>query len=534
VAVDPAKLKVRLAALKGERQPHEQIWRDCAEYSMPHLGSGWNGSALSASEIQQQKAKLLDGTAGDALTTSADGFMGGMTPANKVWFGLSVGNETQAEKAWLSQAAHLIWENLHASNFDAEAYDAVLSMLAFGWFVLYLDEDDHGGYYTEHWPASQCWLSASRMGGRVDTLYREFPMSASAMVKAYGEAKVSENVRNMVAAGKGDTTLQVLWVIEPRADYITSSAAPADRLPFASCHIDLATNTVLRESGYHEFPCAVPRWRRLQGSVYAIGPMADALPDTKSINEVARWEFAAAETVIAPPLKVVDDGVINARNIKLGPRKVIVCNDVNNIAPLITGAKVEFGQVMVARLEEKIRRSMMADLFDKILSDPTMTATQVHAILAMLRQRMGPRFGRLQSEWLQALIERAYGLAMRAGVLGEPPETLMQRDYSIRYLSPLALAQRAEDAMAIEAHEASLGAAAQADPGVLDTYDWENGQRRKAELRGVPADLIPDAKAVQAKRDRRAAAQQAAQQQQVAVQAQAAGAEAMAVNMAGA
>jgi hypothetical protein len=88
--------------------------------------------------------------------------------------------------------------------------------------------------------------------------------------------------------------------------------------------------------------------------------------------------------------------------------------------------------------------------------------------------------------------------------------------------------------MAIEAHEASVGAAAQADPGVLDTYDWEAGQRRKAELRGLPMDLVPDAKAVQAKRDRRAQAQQAAQQQQIQTNAQAAGAEAMALNMAGA
>jgi hypothetical protein len=176
----------------------------------------------------------------------------------------------------------------------------------------------------------------------------------------------------------------------------------------------------------------------------------------------------------------------------------------------------------------------MADLFDKILRDPTMTATQVHAILGMLRQRMGPRFGRLQAEWLQSLIERAYGLALRAGALGEPPESLLQRNYSIRYLSPLALAQKAEEAMAIEAHEASVGAAAQADPGVLDTYDWEAGQRRKAELRGLPMDLIPDAKAVQAKRDAKAQAQQAAQQQQIQTNAQAAGAEAMALNMAGA
>lgn len=534
VAVDVAKLKSRLNALKGLRQPHEQIWKDCADYSLPHLSGGFNGEVKSATEIQHQKAKLLDGTATEGVTTSADGFMGGMTPANKLWFGLDAGNETAEERAWLAQSARLIWENLHTSNFDAEAYDAVLSIIVMGWFVLYIDEDDGGGYYTEHWPEAQCFIASSRQGGRVDTIYREFPLSAGAMVKQYGRERVSEQVRQMVDAGKQDETVMVLWAIEPREDYGTGGAVPASRLPFASCHIELANGHTLRESGYHEFPCVVPRWRRLAGTPYALGPMSDALPDSKSVNEVARWEFAAAETVIAPPLKVVDDGVIDARKIRLGPRKVIVCADTNNIAPLLTGAKVEFGQVMVDRLEAKIRRALMADLFDKILQDPAMTATQVNAILGMLRQRMGPRFGRLQAEWLQPLIERAYGLALRAGVLGQPPASLMRRNYAIKYLSPLALAQRVEEVAAMERHEQSLAVEAQADPSVLDTYDWRGGARKRAELLGISPELVRDEKAVKQLQAQRAEAAQAAQQEQINQAAQAKGAEAMAVNLAGA
>lgn len=534
MAVDPVRIRTRLTALKGLRNQHESIYKDCADYSLPHLASGWNGGDLkTAAEIQQQKAKLLDGSSGEACKTSADGFMGGMTPANKLWFGIDTGRETDEERAWLAEASRAIWENLHASNFDAEAYDAVLSLIVIGWFVLYIDEDEGGGYYCENWPAAQCYISSSRQGGRIDTIYREYQMSAGAMVAEYGSNRVPQAVAQMVVDGRGDDAQQVLWVIEPRTDRVPGSQMSSE-LPFRSVHLHQSTNTVLREGGYHEFPCVVPRWLRIPGSAYGLGPMSDALPDAKSINEVARWEFAAAETVIAPPLKVKDDGVIDARRIRLGPRKVIVCAETDNIAPLITGAKVEFGQVMVERLEGKIRRALMADLFDKILQDPTMTATQVTAILAMLRQRMGPRFGRLQAEWLQPLIERAYGVALRAGALGTPPRSLLQRNYSIKYLSPLALAQKAEDANAIEAHEASVGAAAQAEPAVLDTYDWEAGQRRKAELRGIPSDLVRDAKAVQRIRDERAATKQAAQQQQIETEAQAVAVGGLAANMAGA
>lgn len=527
--------KQRLQALKGERLLHESVYKDCADYSMPHLAAGWNGSApTTAGDVQQKKAALLNGVAGESLTVSADGFMGGMTPANALWFGIkAIGKDSDEEKAWLSESARAIWSNLHASNFDAEAYDGMLSLLCAGWFVFYVDEDPRGGYYCENWPIQQCYIASTMPGGKVDTIYREYQASVGSLVAEFGAKGVSDRVRQLHEAGKVDETVQVLWVIEPRADYRPGSRF-AKNLPFASCKYEIGSGHTLSEGGYHEFPCAVPRWRRIPGSAYALGPMSDALPDARTVNEVAKWEFAAAESAIAPPLKVVDDGVINPRTIKVGPRKVLVCSDINHIAPLNTGAKVEFGQMVVADLERKIRRAMMADLFDKILSDPTMTATQVNAILGMIRQRMGPRFGRMQSEWLQTLVERCYGLALRAGVLGRPPASLLARNYQIRYLSPLARAQAMEEVNAIEAHENDILAKAQAMPGLLDTFEWEDSSRMKAEKRGVPASLLPDARKIA---QRRAAAQQAAQQaqqQQIQTEAQAASAGALAEQLAGA
>lgn len=512
MAADAQKLRARLNSLKAQRTPHENTWRECFEYSVPSLASGFNGQVLNAGEIQTQKAKLLDSTAADAMQTGADGFMGGITPANSRWFGMDIGQETTEERRWLDEASDFIFENIHASNFDAEAYDAMKFLLGAGWFCLYEDEGEQGGYYFENWPISQCYLASSRQGGRVDTCYREYETTAGALVAEHGEDKVSPQVKQMVANGRQDDLVQVLWAIEPRTNYVAGSSF-ATNLPFASCKMEVATSHILSESGYHEFPVICPRWSRIPGSVYALGPMSDALPDVKSCNEVKRWEFAAAETVIAPPLKVVDDGVINPRLVKIGPRKVLVCNDVNNIAPLITGAKVEFGQLLVNDLQTNIRRSLMADLFDKLLNDPRMTATQVHAIVGVLRQRMGPRFGRLQSEYLQPLVERSYGLALRSGVLGRPPRSMWDRDYTVKYLSPLARAQKLEDVSAMQMHEQDLLLQIEANPEVADTYEWDEAARHKAELRGVPLKLIPDAKKVAAKRAARAEAQQAAQEE---------------------
>lgn len=525
MAVDAQRLKARLAALKGARQPNEQVWKDCFDNSMPELGSGFNGQEKTASEIQTDRNRLLDGTAADALDVLADGFTYGMTPSHSLWFGLDIGQESHEERQWLDEAAQAAWESIHASNFDAEAHDAYKTMGVAGWFVLFEDWDrERDGLYFEQWPIAQCYVTASRPGHRVDTIFREFTMSAGALVEWAKDkgGTVSQCVLDMIAGNKQDDPVSILWAIEPRLGH-TPGSRISTRLPFSSVTMELDTLHTIKESGFHEFPCAVPRWMRLPGSMYATGPMSRALADVRSLQEVKRWEFAAAETAIAPPMKVRDDGVLNPRAVKLGPRKLIVVNDMDSIEPLVTGAKVEFGQMIAADLQAAIRRPLMADLFQQLLEDPRMTATQVNAILQIIRQRIGPRFSRLQSEYLQVIVERTYGLLLRAGVLGMPPESMATADYSVRYESPLAKAQKLDEVAGMDRFEVGLINKSQAVPTVLDGYDWMEADRHRAKLLGVPLRLVLDAKAVAKKQQQREEAAQQQAQQQVALEAQGAG-----------
>ena len=527
------RIKQRLDALKAARNLHEQTWRECFDYSLPELGNGLNGATpYNAGELQSQRAKILDGTAGDAIDTLADGFMSGLTPANSLWFGLDVGDESHAERTWLDESAKLIWEKIHASNFDAEAHDALKNLAGAGWFVLYCDEAKDGrGYYFENWPIAECYAASSQKGGRVDTVYREVQFTVAALAEEYGESKISDRSRKLLEANKLDEPVSVIIAIEPRRKYINGSRMSKD-MPYSSVHMELADLHMLRESGYHEFPCMVPRWTRIPASVYGVGPMSRALPDAKTLQEVKRWELAAAETAIAPPMVAEDDGVLNPRTVKLGPRKIIVANSVDSIKPLVTGARVDYAQMIVADIQAAVRRPLMADLFEKLLNDPSMTATQVHAIVGVIRQRLGPRFGRLLSEYLQTLVERCYGIALRAGALGAPPQSMLDADYQVRYTSPLARAQQLEEVSAMERFEAALINEAQIVPTVLDNYEWDDAQRHKAKLLGVPLSLVPDKRKVAAKREERLKAQQAAQQQAVATETQAAAGQAMAERMA--
>jgi hypothetical protein len=80
--------------------------------------------------------------------------------------------------------------------------------------------------------------------------------------------------------------------------------------------------------------------------------------------------------------------------------------------------------------------------------------------------------------------------------------------------------------------ETSLIAEAQADPTVLDVYDFEAAVRMRGDFLGVPASVLRSKDDVTALRERRQKAQQQAQQQAGAMQMQQAAGEEMAKRVA--
>lgn len=526
----------RWSALLGAKQLHLQVWADCYEMTFPTRGSGLLSTITGATDAQQRKARIYDSTAPDSVRTGVATVMGAMVPANAIWFGLDVGNESDDERRFLDDCAQFIWENIHASNFDAEACDAMTDEFVAGWFVLFQDEKEEGGYYFEAWPVGECCVASSRSGGLVDTVYRRFQYSVSQTVATYGLENVSDETRTKFEAGKFDEKVCILLAIEPRQIYDQNSKT-AKNMPFSSCHVEEQTKKVLRESGYHEFPCMVPRWTRLPGSAYATGPMSDALPDVMTLNEAKKWTLMGAETAIAPPLICEDDGVLNPNNIKLGPRKIIVANSVDSIKPLLNGADVRTGMLTIESLQASIRKILMADQLPPA-EGAVRTAYEWSVRVQALRQMLGPMFGRFQSEFLQAMIERSFGIMWRANIrnnytlVGKPPESLLERTFNIRYLSPLARAQKLGDVDAMDRYEATLTQEAAVEPSVLDVYDWEEAARLRGPLLGVPGKLVRDKKTVKVIRDAKAKAAEEQQQQAAQMQGAMVEQDAMAQRMA--
>lgn len=500
------RLIKRVDSLKAARQVHESVWRECYDYTYPLRGAGLSETVLDAQSAKSKVAKLLDGTATDSARMLASALMSGMTPANAQWLNLDSELLPDDAAAWLSTCATLVWENIHAANFDAEGYESNLDVVCAGWFVLYIDEDrDEGGLSFQQWLLSQCYVASTRRDGIVDTIYRCYQLTAAQAVKEFGEKNVSEKIRD-AAKKSPDDKFEFMHCIFPRETYVMN-ARLAKNLRFASYNIEVSGKRIVRESGYHEFPCCVPRWMKIPGTSYGIGPVYDALPDCKELNETKRMEKAAQDLAIAGMWIAEDDGVLNPRTVKVGPRRIIVANSTDSMKPLLTGADFNVAFSAEDRLQASIRKIMMADQLQP-QDGPAMTATEVHVRVALIRQLLGPVYGRFQAEYLQPLVERCFGLAYRAGAFPPAPESLQDANFNVRYISPLARAQQLENVTAIERLGANVANLAQVSPEVTDLIDADEATRVISDALGVPAKVIRTSDAVEQLRQQRQQAQQ--------------------------
>lgn len=514
-AANVVELVRRLERLKALRAVHEPVWRECLEHSFPIRASGLQQAVLSAQTALDRKARLLDDTATDAARLLAAALVSGMTPASSQWFALQVSGVGEADEQWLDRSGKQLHTEIHSANFDAAAYELSLDMVGAGWFALYVDVDrERGGFVFEQWPIAGVYAADSVHGGVVDTVMRCYTLTAEQVVSEFGQDNVSAETLKR-AASDPDSPIEVCHAIYPRKTYVIG-ARMAKNLPVASCHFEVAQKHMLREGGYHEMPVIVPRWVVIPETVYGIGPMFDALPSARTLNELQRMDMTAGEIAISGMWKARDDGVLNPRTVKVGPRKIVVVNDMDSFQELKTGSNWQLATDRIERAQAQIRKVLMSDQLQPA-DGPAMTATEVHVRVSMIRQLLGPIYGRLQAEYLRPLVERCFALAARAGLFGPPPESLANRSFSVRYMSPLARAQRMEDVGAIERlHQnlqvfATLGQSMPAAIAAADVVKFDDNLRTLVEGLGVPLANVSTSEEVAALREARAEQQAQAQ-----------------------
>ena len=422
---------------------------------------------------------------------------------------------------WLEDTARRMYDTFNETNFNTEVHEMYLDLCSIGTGALFVEEGNKGydidGIHFNCLHIAEYYIQEN-INGKVDTLYRKYKLTARQAVQEFGEKNVGEKILTATKE-KPDQKFNFIHAVEPTEDYKRATGKSSTKLPYHSCHVCEEDKMVVRTGGYNEFPYLVPRWSKATGEIFGRSPSYNALPDIKTLNKAVEIGLKAWAKAIDPPLLVQDDGVIG--RVRTTPAGITVVRNDGAVKPLQIGSNWQITDLKENQLRTAIRQAFYSDQL-QLQEGPQMTATEVQVRYELMQRLLGPTLGRFQSEFLNPLIERVFGIMYRAGALLPEPSVVRGSKIDVEYVGPLARSQRMEEAVAIERLYQLAMNIAQVDPAIMDNIDHDEAVRLRGKLLGVPKTVLRGKDQVNEMRNARAEQQQMAQMaQQQQAQAQA-------------
>lgn len=521
----PEKEKVmqRHAALFRQRQQWVTVWKDIRDNELPYDGQFDDDQAGKPSMHDEE---LYSNITGDCRAIFAAGIMSGLTPPSRKWFRLTLADATISDnnivKRVLDQR-YDIMEFIFARSNYYNTMHTVYMELPYGQAPMGIFQT--GGRITFVQYPIGTYALATNARGIVDAFARKVKMTAAQLVGQFGIENCPQHVQEDYRKTGGHSEwYTVCWMVEPNR---SDAAGEGNRnMPFKSVYwVDGANrDEVLAVSGFEEWPIPVARYNVKGLEAYGTGPGWDALPDARMLQKMEYDSAVATELGIKPPLQgpaeIID-------TINLYPGSYTPTGDgINPIQPIFKG-QLDIGTLdaKIQRIEDRIKRKFSTDLFLMLeqIDRGQMTAQEVIARNQEKMAQLGPVVERLQSEFLDVIIERVYNLLDRNGIFPPIPDEVADimegQEIKIEYLSPLAQAQKMSGLTAIEQGIAFTGQVAQYDQRVLNRVDFSDAVAKYLDRIGVPATMIRSEEEYQKILEEQQKAQEAAAQ--AAAQAQA-------------
>lgn len=483
------------SSMELSRKTWEQHWEEVAERCLPRA----TGFVRKKQDGDKRAERAIDSTPILALERFAAAIESVVTPRTQMWHGLANerfedDNEVQE---YYEAVAKTLFRLRYApdANFANQQSENYVSIGAFGNGCVFVDEIPGKGMRYICYPLQEIYFEENYQGV-IDLVHRKFCLTARQAVQQFGK----ENLPDSVKAAAERSPLQkfdFIHRVAPNDEIQYANGEPVANyrgMDWSSVYVCTSDKRIVREGGYHTNPYCIARYYKSPGEVYGRGPGMTALPDMKVLNEMNRETLIGAQLANRPPILLSDDGALEVFNMTPGGINSggLSSNGTPLAAPFQTGAQPQLGLEMMDQKRQLINDIFLVSLFQILVDNPQMTATE-----AMLRaqekgQLLAPTMGRIMSEQLGPMIHREIDILARNGLLPEPPQQLIDAgmEYDIDYRSPLVRLQRADEGTGI-AQTLQLGTSlAQFDPSVLGLFKTGEILRDFAEINGMPRSLI--------------------------------------------
>lgn len=505
-------------AMKQARQSFEAQWDQVTEAALPRYRKFSQASANSPGEKRTQEQ--FDSTPILALRHFAAAMDSMITPRTQKWHGLTVANpelrDLPAVKAYLEQVTDALFAHRYRwrANFASQSGASYIGYGAYGAGGLMVDEVLGQGIRYRNLRMNRLWFAEDAYGV-VNKAHILWTLTARQAAEKWGTGNLPLFIRNAIDRNDLERRFDFLHAIRPRRDR-EHGKVDGRNMPIQSVWLPLDAETqIVEHSGFRVFPVAIGRFYDADDSAYGYSPAMEALPDVRMLNRMEKTNIKGAEKAVDPPLILPDDGALEAFDLRAGALNFGYMNSNGTplIQPLNLGKNVPMGMDYANQKRESINLAFYVTLFQILVDNHQMTATEVLQRAQEKGILLGPTMGRVQSEQLGAQISRELDILDHAGVLPPMPPELEEEGglVDIEYNSPLNQAMRADEGANVLRWAEASAPFIQADPNAARAMNAEAIVRGLGDVFSVPQKYLRTQEEVGAMDQAAAEQQQAAQ-----------------------
>lgn len=474
-----ADLHKRFKAAKGRKQPWIELLRECYEYALPQRETFY-----AHFQGEDRQREIYDSTAQVAVNRFVSRMQSILVPPWREWTKFVPGPDIpadQREDVELQRAfeeqTEIFFNHINHSNFITECAEAFGDLGTGGTGALYLGEGSGDKLLDfQSVPLSELVLEEGPWG-TVETVWREHEVPVRVIERMYPGAELGEKLGKL-AEKSPDKKVTIVegTVYAPKAN-IYQTVVTQDK----SDHVIFAAE-------YEVSPWIVFRWSTTAGEIYGRSPVMTVLPDIKTANVVKEFILRNAALNVGGIYTAEDDGVLNPYSIEIAPNTIIPVSSNDSGRPTLRALErsgdPQLAQFVLTDLQNNIKEGLFNSM--RTAEGPVKSATEIAIDNRELVEQINSSFGRLQTEFIEKLVNRAVFILARAGKMA--PIEVDGREVTLKHTSPLAQAQDQADLINVQAYIEAMSALG--PELMMLNVNVENAGEVIGRMLGVDPDMI--------------------------------------------
>ena len=349
--------------------------------------------------------------------------------------------------------------------------------------------------------------------GEVDTVIREFKLTARQAVQQFGEECSEEILKNASDPKTSTKEYTFIHIVMPRMN-TTKTADIKEQKGVASYYIELKAKKMVLESGFDEMPYAVGRFYKTNYEKYGRSPALEVFTTLPLLNRMEVARIRGAERVSNPPWLAPNDGSV--RRISNEQGSIIYYNAGNPLSKpeqLRPMDNVVVNDQMIQKKEQEVLEAFYIPLFNPLENRRNMTAFESQERLNLSLQFLTPAVNRLNKYFVIPILERAFGVMLRQGFFEDLAiDELSNQTLEFDLVGKASVAARQIELFGTMTAMQQIMSIAQVNPEIFDNVNVDKTARFIQEVNACPIDLQLSEEEVAMKREMRREMQMEAEQ----------------------